>query len=130
MKSISVKLKNKTFTIDEISEKFAIGFLEGLEHLRRQRFVFIFDKAKEKIVSENPNISKIKLEHELNYILSDAGYNHSDIARYLRIDRTTSNKNCERVKNDLWAENRLSISEKTMSKRIEEMKNYIKKLQK
>lgn len=125
MNTTRIKINSKTFVIDEGCEQSIVDYVKTCERMRCKRIEMIFEDVKQKIFQENPNIDKTKLLHELNYILCKCGYKHYEIARYLRIERTTSNKNVDRIENELWLENRLSISEKRITKRIEAMKNYV-----
>ena len=134
MNSIKIKLPSQTFILDKEDENEVLNFLSKKHKKRSKKIKKAFDTAKEKIMSENPDITPVKLTHQLSYVLSIAGYRHEDIAKYLKIDRTTSYRNRQRVENKMWVENKTwrtshqSIPKKTMVKRLSEMEKYAQRV--
>jgi len=123
---VKIKAGKKTYIIENENMAELLDFLSKKQAERDEKLKDEFDEVKRILTTINPDLNEPKITHEINYILSNAGYNHRDISKYLKIAISTSHENVRRIDNALWCENRLSMPDKVMKKRLDEMSKYLK----
>jgi predicted DNA-binding protein YlxM (UPF0122 family) len=127
MITVNLKINQEyfqSFNIDETDKEDIFAYLTEKQARRYERLKIIYEDIRKKLISENPDLTDIQIEQELSYILNEHDFHTLDIADFLDISRTAVYYNIKTIRNELWAENNLSISKKTMSERIELLKNY------